>query len=221
MGDKLAFSQRRLRQWHLLKRVVERRMSLREASGRMEVSYRHAKRLKHVVARDGPGGLIHGNTGRRPTNAIALELRQKVVEFSRTEDALFNDSHFTEKLATVEGIRIGRETARRIRREAGIVPMRRRRPPRHRFRRARRPHEGMMVLWNGFAHRWLCPEHPPCYLVSAIDDASSRCLMARFFPRFIGEHDHSGVLDLFNASKLLPLPIDYDGLFFRYFSRKS
>jgi len=162
--------------------VLERRMTLREASERMEVSYRHAKRLKHVVARDGPGGLIHGNTGRRPANAIGMELRQKIVELSRTEYALFNDTHFTEKLATVEGIRIGRETARRIRREAGIVPKRRRRPPRHRFRRARRLQQGMMVLWDGSVHQWFGEGYPPCCLVAAIDDATSRCLAARFFP---------------------------------------
>jgi len=148
----------------------------------MEVSYRHAKRLKHVVARDGPGGLIHGNTGRRPANAIGMELRQKIVELFRTEYALFNDTHFTEKLATVEGIRIGRETARRIRREAGILPKRQRRPPRHRSRRARRPHEGMMVLWDGSVHQWFGEGHRPCCLVAAIDDATSRCLAARFFP---------------------------------------
>ena len=182
MGDKLTLSQRRLRQWHLLKMVLERRMTLREASERMEVSYRHAKRLKHVVARDGPGGLIHGNTGRRPTNAIGLELRRKIVELSRTEYALFNDTHFTEKLATVEGIRIGRETARRIRREAGILPKRRRRPARHRSRRARRPQQGMMVLWDGSVHPWFGEGHRPCCLVAAIDDATSRCLVARFFP---------------------------------------
>jgi len=175
-------SQRRLRQWHLLKMVLEGRMTLREASERMEVSYRHAKRLKHVVARDGPGGLIHGNTGRRPANAIALELREKIVALSRTEYALFNDTHFTEKLLTVEGIRIGRETARRIRREAGILAKRRRRPARHRSRRVRRPHEGMMVLWDGSVHRWFGEGHRPCCLVAAIDDATSRCLAARFFP---------------------------------------
>jgi transposase len=182
MGDKVTLSQRRLRQWHLLKMVLEGRMTLREASGRMGVSYRQAKRLKHVVVRDGPRGLIHGNTGRRPVNAIAVELRQKIVALSRTEYALFNDTHFTEKLSTVEGIRIGRETVRNIRREAGILPKRRRRPARHRSRRVRRPQEGMMVLWDGSAHQWFGPERPPCCLVSAIDDATSRCLVARFFP---------------------------------------
>jgi hypothetical protein len=65
--------------------VLEERMTLREASGRMEVSYRHAKRLNHVVSRDEPGGFIRGSTGRRSANAIALELRQKIVALSRTK----------------------------------------------------------------------------------------------------------------------------------------
>ena len=181
MGDKVSLRQRQWRRWHLLRMVLEGRLSLREASRRMQVSYRHAKRLKRVAARDGPAGLVHGNTGRRPINAIAMELRQKIVELSRTEYALFNDTHFTEKLATVEGIRIGRETVRRMRREAGIVPKRRRRPPRHRSRRARRPQEGIMVLWDGSVHQWFGQGHSPCCLVAAIDDATSRCLAARFF----------------------------------------
>jgi transposase len=182
MEDRLTLSQRRLRQWHLLKMVLEGRATLREVVQAMDVSYRHAKRLKGVVARDGPRGLVHGNRGRRPANAIGIEVRQKIVELSRTEYGLFNDTHFTEKLAAVEGIRISRETVRTIRRQAGIFPKRRRRPARHRSRRARKPHEGMMVLWDGSAHQWFGPQHPPCCLVSAIDDATSRCLVARFFP---------------------------------------
>jgi hypothetical protein len=46
----------------------------------------------------------------------------------------------------------------------------------------RRAQEGMMVLWDGSAHQWFGPERPPCCLVSAIDDATSGCLAARFFP---------------------------------------
>jgi transposase len=182
MEDRLTLSQRRLKQWHLLKMVLEGRATLREAAQGMDVSYRHAKRLKGVVARDGPRGLVHGNTGRRPANAIDGRLKQKIVALSRTQYGSFNDTHFAEKLATVEGIQISRETVRVIRREAGILPKRRRRPPRHRCRRARRPQEGMMILWDGSVHRWLGPGQPPCCLLAAMDDATSRCLVARFFP---------------------------------------
>jgi hypothetical protein len=68
--------------------VLEGRLSLREASDRMQVSYRHAKRLKGVVARDGPRGLIHGNTGRRPFNAIDLDLGKKILALSRIHTPL-------------------------------------------------------------------------------------------------------------------------------------
>ena len=182
MEDKLTLSQRRLRQWHVLRMVLEGRMTLREATDRMEVSYRHAKRLKGVVARDGPRGLVHGNTDRRPANAMDLGLKQTIMGLSRSQYASFNDTHFTEKLSSEHGIRITRETVRKIRRQAGMLPKRRRRPPRHRSRRARKPHEGMMVLWDGSVHRWFGAEYPPCCLIAAIDDATSRCLVARLFP---------------------------------------
>jgi transposase len=182
MEDRVTLSQGRLRQWHILGMVLEGRMSLREATEGLGVSYRHAKRLKHVVARDGPGGLVHGNRARRPANAIGLDVRQRIVELSRGQYSCFNDTHFTEKLGTEQGIEVSRETVRKIRRQAGILPKRRRRPPRHRSRRARKPQEGMMVLWDGSVHRWFGLEMPPCCLIAALDDSTSRCLVAQFFP---------------------------------------
>jgi len=56
-----------------------------------------------ILVRDGPRGVIHGNTGRRPANVIDMELRQKIMALSRTEYALIIETHFTGKLATLEG----------------------------------------------------------------------------------------------------------------------
>ncbi len=39
-----------------------------------------------------------------------------------------------------------------------------------------------MVLWDGSPHPWFGPEHPPCCLMAAIDDATGKLLAARFFP---------------------------------------
>ena len=94
----------------------------------------------------------------------------------------FNDTHFTEKLRECEGIDLNRETVRKLRREAGMAPKRRRRGPKHRKRRERKAQEGWMVLWDGSPHPWLGPEHPPCCLMAAIDDATGKLLAARFFP---------------------------------------
>ncbi|MFB0507219.1 MAG: hypothetical protein ACETWT_10855, partial [Thermodesulfobacteriota bacterium] len=108
---------------------------------------------------------VHGNRGRRPANAIGLALKQRIVALSRTEYASFNDTHFTEKFLIVEGIRISWETVRSIRRRAEILPKRRRRPRRHRFRRAPKSQEGMMVFCDGSAHRGFGAQHPSCCLI--------------------------------------------------------
>lgn len=130
MEGRLTLRQGQSKRWHLLRMVLEGRISVKEANDRMKISNRHAKRLRHVVPRDGSRGLVHGNTGRRPGNAIDLAVKQKIVGLSRTQYGSFDDTLFTEKLATAEGIRISREPVRKIRRKSGISPKRRRRPPR-------------------------------------------------------------------------------------------
>jgi integrase len=39
-----------------------------------------------------------------------------------------------------------------------------------------------MVLWDGSPHPWFGPDHPRCCLMAAIDDATGKLLVARFFP---------------------------------------
>lgn len=151
--------------WHFLRMLLEGRISLREANDRKENSCRHTKRLKRIIARDGPVRLVHGNTARRSANAVDLELRQKAVELSRTEYASFNVTLSTQKLSTVEGIRINREAVRKIRRQAGILPKRRGRPRRYPSRRVRRRQEGMIVLWEGSVHRWFRRKNIPFFLI--------------------------------------------------------
>jgi transposase len=86
----------------------------------MGVSCRHAKRLKKQ-AEGGIRGLAHGNRGRTPANALDPALRARVLELSEEKYPKFNDRHFAEMLAEREGIRVGRETVRLIRRSAGGV----------------------------------------------------------------------------------------------------
>jgi len=52
--------------------------------------------------------------------------------------------------------------------------------PKHRKRRERMAQEGWMVLWDGSPHPWFGPNHPPCCLMAAIDDATGKLLAASF-----------------------------------------
>jgi len=181
-GDKILMSQRQLQRWHLMGLVEGGKITLKEATEKIGVSYRQAKRIRRAVKQKGAKGLIHGNAGRHPPNRISERVREQVLKLSRKDYEKFNDTHFTEMLVEREEMILSRETVRKWRREAGIEPKRKRRSPRHRKRRERMAQEGAMVLWDGSPHQWFGPKYPACCLMAAIDDARGKLLAARFFP---------------------------------------
>ena len=69
---------------------------------------------------------------------------------SQTRFVPSKDSDFEEKLATVEGMPISRETVQEIPQEAGILPNQRRRATRDRSRGPRGPQEGITFGMAGF-----------------------------------------------------------------------
>lgn len=180
--DKIVMSQKQLNRFNLLSLAIDGRISLREATPGLGVSYRQAKRLKAAVARDGPAALVHGNTGQSPGNALDPLTKERIHRLITDKYAKFNDTHCTEKLITVEKISISRETVRRMRRAAGMAPKRKRRPPKHRKQRPRKTQKGLMLLWDGSQHRWFGKDHSLCCLIACLDDADSELLYAHFIP---------------------------------------
>lgn len=142
---------------------------------------RQFRRLKTRYRAAGVRGLIHRLRGRPSPRALEVEIRDRVVELIQTTYRDFNDCHCTEKLREVEGLPVGRETVRRLRRALGLPPKRRRRPPQHRARRPRRPAMGSLVLVDGSPFDWL-GTGTPLFLLGAIDDATSTLLALHFRP---------------------------------------
>jgi hypothetical protein len=66
-----------------------------------------------------------------------------------------NHPHLAELLAEREGIVVAERTLRRILLEAGLAPVRTRRPPRHQTRRDRMPREGLLLQVDGSRHDWM------------------------------------------------------------------
>jgi transposase len=182
MDHTIAVTGREMKRYELLTQVLKGTVSLAAATPALGVSYRHAKRLKREAAA-GLAALTHGNRGRVPANRLDQGLRQRVLTLSQQRYGDFNDTHFNEMLQQHEEIRVSRETVRRWRRAAGIAPKRRHRAPAHRRRRERKPAAGMMMLWDGSPHHWFGPEHAPCCVMAAIDDATGTLLGLVFVPR--------------------------------------
>lgn len=153
-----------------------------QAALALEVSVRQFRRLKAAYRRAGVAGLLHGNRGRpSPRRLPAAEL-QRIVDFINQRYAGLNDCHLTEKLREIEELSISRATVRRLRVEAGIPAVHKRRAPKHRSRRLREAREGALVQLDGSEFRWLGEEQPVLTLHGAIDDATGKVLALWFRP---------------------------------------
>jgi len=73
-------TQLQLQRYHLIRMVIEGKVSLAEAAETMKISYRQAKRVKASISAEGPTGVLHRNHGRTPANRLPDELRQRVQE---------------------------------------------------------------------------------------------------------------------------------------------
>jgi len=182
MEGKITMSSKEFQRMRVFREVAEKRMTLVVAAALIGTGYRQAKRLKARFAHADGKGLIHGNRGRTPVNALHEDIRIRVIELHSQRYPDTNDTHFTELLREREGIDLGRETVRQILRSAGLSPKRRRRPPKHRSRRQRKERPGQMIQWDGSPHRWFGKRHPPCCLLAAVDDATTTLLSALFTP---------------------------------------
>jgi len=182
MEGRITMSSKEFQRMRVFREVVEKRMTLVVAAALIGTSYRQAKRLKARFAHADGRGLIHGNRGKPPVNALNKDIRNRVIELYSQRYPDTNDTHFTELLREREGIDLGRETVRQILRSAGLPPKRRRRPPKHRRRRQRKERLGQMIQWDGSPHPWFGKRHLPCCLLAAVDDATTTLLAALFTP---------------------------------------
>jgi len=172
-SDTIRVDARAQRRLYVLQHLDAGRITADEAARILELSVRQVRRLLATFRADGLAGLVHGNAGRAPGHRTPDDLRDRLVELARTTYAGVNRAHLAELLAEREGITIPERTLRRILDEAGVAPVRRRRPPRHRSRRDRMAQEGLLLQVDGSRHDWLESRGPILTLVGGMDDATS------------------------------------------------
>ena len=195
-------------QWRkvdVVERIERGELTVSEGAQVLGLSRRQTQRLRKKVRAGGAKGVIHGNAGRAPKHKTAKLVRDRVVALWRERYAGFNDQHFTEKLAEVEGLQLSRQTIRRVLRGAGIGSVRKRRPVKHRRRRDRRPQAGQMILWDGSRHDWLEGRGPWLCLMGAIDDATGELLPGAHFVEQECSAGYLRVLRDIVAAKGVPL----------------
>lgn len=145
------------------------------------VSVRQFQRLVRRYRAEGDAGLVHRARG-RPSNrklddatasqALAILRQPRYHDFGPTLAA--------EKLAQRHGLKVSRETLRRLMAQAGLWQPRQRRVIAH-TQRPRRECFGELVQMDTSIHDWFEGRGETAVLITMIDDATSRVVM-RFFP---------------------------------------
>jgi transposase len=179
--ETFTLSQKELQRVAVISSCLKGDLACARAAALLDLTPRHVKRLKARYRQGGEAAMAHASRGQPSPRRLPEQTRQRILCLARTRYADFNDHHFCEKLAAVEGLQLGRETLRRLLRSAGIGSPRRRRAPTHRQRRLPRAREGEILLLDGSLHHWLEDRGPQLTLLGFLDDATRKVPVAEFF----------------------------------------
>jgi len=154
---------------HVIKSLIEDKMTSRDAAEVLNLSERQIKRLKAGVKKDGEVFVIHKNRGCKPKHTIPGEIRDKIVFLARNKYKGVNYTHLAELLKEEEGITVSQSSVSRILKAKGIKSPRKHKPPKPHRIRERKPQEGLLLQMDASPYEWI--PGIKCSLHGAIDDA--------------------------------------------------
>lgn len=168
----------------ILSRLDAGAMTTSQAAPLMNKSPRQVRRLLSRYRTDGMSCLVHGNTGRSPTNKTADHVLSTLTTLCGRDGPYsdLNTCHLAEILSERHDLPFPRSTLDRLLVQAGLKRRKRRPKPVTRVRRERCPALGQMLQIDGSPHDWLEGRGPRMCLVGAIDDATGAVLYGRFSP---------------------------------------
>jgi molybdenum-dependent DNA-binding transcriptional regulator ModE len=161
-------------------RVRDAGMTLIEASRRLGLSYRQARRLFKRYRELGDAGLVHRLGGRPGNNrATSASRRVRALDLYAERYRGFGPTLAAEQMRERDGLAVNHETLRGWLVAAGLWRAARHKRRAHR-RRERRACRGELVQLDGSDHAWFGDDPARCTLMVMVDDATG-WTEARFF----------------------------------------
>src|SRR3954471_607692 len=167
-----------------LKKAKKKLITQKQAAAEIGVSERQVRRMLRKLKERGDKAVIHAARGRTSNRKLAEEQREKAIQILSQEVYRgFGPTLAAEYLAEKHKLEVSRETLRGWMIGAQLWRAKARRAEKGHTWRVRSNRLGELVQWDTSEHDWLESRGPKLYLISMIDDATSR-LVARFV-----EHD--------------------------------
>ena len=164
-----------------VERVLDHRITQRQAASKLGVTERQFRRILQRYRQEGDGGLVSRKRGKPSNRRTDGEIREVVRGFV-TDPIVkgFGPTLMAEKLEMKEGIRLSKETVRRLMMESGVWEAKTKKKEDPHYSRPRRKCRGELVQIDGSNHDWLEDRGPKATLLVFVDDATSAILAAEF-----------------------------------------
>ena len=164
----------------VIERVIERRLTQREAARMLGVTSRQVRRLRRRYEQDGRGGLASKQRGRPSNRRLPSALRREVLATVRARYEGFGPTLAHEKLTEGHGVPVSVETLRHWMIVEGLWVERARRAPRIQQPRRCRSCRGELIQIDGCNHEWFEARAGRCTLLVFVDDATSALMQLLF-----------------------------------------
>lgn len=160
--------------------VSEKKMKQKVAAEVLGVSKRQIIRLVSNFRLEGDKGLISKRRGKPSNHRHSVEFKQQVKSAVEERYGDFGPSFAAEKLLSLDGLEVNKETLRQWMSEWGLWKSKARKGLKVQQSRERRASFGELIQIDGSHHDWFEGRRGKCCLLVFIDDATSRIVGLRF-----------------------------------------
>jgi hypothetical protein len=178
--ERITMTMRELDRLKVIQDVVDGRLKPLRAAERLGLTTRQIRRLVARFREYGPQGLVSRRRSRPSNNRLDRVMAERALSIVRERYADFGPTLACEKLRECHGIRLAKESLRKLMMDAGLWVPRRQRPPKVYQPRARRACLGELIQIDGSEHAWFEDRAPQCTLLVYVDDATSRLMELHF-----------------------------------------
>jgi len=182
MDELLTMSNRELTRLEVMQKLMDKRLTQKEAARLLNISVRQVKRLWQSYRKQGAKGLVSQRRDKLSNNRLDASVVQLTLDLIKEKYEDFGPTLAHEKLTEVHHLRLSRESVRRIMIEEGIWVPKRAKKPSERQMRERRACFGELIQIDGSEHAWFEDRGPKCTLLVYIDDATGKLLELWFVP---------------------------------------
>ena len=170
MGDYIIMRKKELSRKAILEGYQLGKLTLKECSEKLGLSYRQMKRINKRYREESDEGLCHKGRGRKPCNAYSEKFRTKIIGLYKEKYLGFGPTLAAEKMSEDDSECVNAETLRLWLKQEGLWVKKRKRIV-YRERRIRKSCFGELLQIDGSIHGWFSDERRDC-LLNIVDDAT-------------------------------------------------